>query len=427
MPDSPPSPDSETRGRNLFPGGVAGNRRLTASTGTLLHSLLWIQIASALFFAFETFNIVLPSGPWHTVIRPIHFFVGFLLAPLIVIKIGSTNYKFLLYYLRSRRYKEAGPPQLLARVLAPVLVGSVIVLFVSGWEMWSFTNAWGVVWIPVHVISAIIFTVALIAHIVLHAREAHREAAKDLSGVAADDAPGSTVPADEWRRGVIARRTLLAGGVGAGIALALSTAQWPFPKLAWLSPRQAGDGALDFPVMNYEGAGQHVDINRWRLVIDSDQDLVARPLSLSYTDLISLATEDHEYSVNCVTGWTATRRWTGVPLAKLLTMAGASQDFGHVQVRSTSGYHWDHHRENVLLAGSLLVTHVNGAPLNDDHGYPARLMIPGTVGLSNIKWVDRITVRRGAPEVYVAPNLTFDGSLPVSGKLLPKNPAGQRR
>jgi DMSO/TMAO reductase YedYZ molybdopterin-dependent catalytic subunit len=275
------------------------------------------------------------------------------------------------------------------------------------------------------VISSIVFTVALIAHIVLHVREAHEEAARDLAAAPPEDAADSLLP-EEWRRGVIARRTLLATGIGTGLALAVSTSQWPFPRLAWLSPRRAGDGALDFPVMNYEGGGQHVDIERWRLVVDSDQGLVARPLSLSYGDLMALTTEEHEYSIDCVTGWTTTRRWTGVPLSRLLAMAGTAKDFGHIQVRSTSGYHWDHHRDNVLLAGSLLVTHVNGVQLNDDHGYPARILIPGTVGQSNIKWVDGITVRRGAPEIYVAPNLTFNNSLPVSGKLLPKNPAGRR-
>ncbi|MCA1695392.1 MAG: molybdopterin-dependent oxidoreductase [Actinobacteria bacterium] len=410
--------------RSLTAGGVSGNRRLTAGTGTVMHTLLWVQIASAGFFALETFNVVLPSGPWHTVIRPVHFFVGFLLAPLIVIKIGSTNYKFVRYYLRDRRYRAAGAPGLFARALAPVLMGSVIVLFVSGWEMWSFTNAWEIAWIPVHVISAMVFTIALVAHVALHVREAHREAARDMAGAPPDDPAGS---GSEWHRGLIARRTLLAGGLGAGLALAVSTSQWPFARLAWLSPRQAGDGALDFPVMNYEGSMQHVDVERWRLRVDSDQGLVSRPLLLDYDELMRIATEEHEYPIDCVTGWTATRRWTGVPLSRLLAMAGASPDFGHIQVRSTSGYHWDHHRDNVLLAGSLLVTHVNGVPLDDNHGYPARILIPGTVGQSNIKWVDGITIRRGAPEIYVAPNLTFNSSLPVSGKLLPKNPAGQRR
>jgi len=178
--------------------------------------------------------------------------------------------------------------------------------------------------------------------------------------------------------------------------------------------------------MNYEGGAQVVDLSRWRLVVDGERDLVRSPLSLTYEDILKLPTEEHEFAIDCVTGWTAVRRWRGIPLARLLEAAGASDDFGHVLVRSTSGYHWSHHRSNVLLTGSLLVTHVNGVPLNDDHGFPARILIPGTIGQSNIKWVDRITVRRGAPEVYVAPNLKYDPSLPTSGKLLPKNPAGRR-
>ncbi|MGH7687316.1 MAG: molybdopterin-dependent oxidoreductase, partial [Candidatus Dormibacteria bacterium] len=179
--------------------------------------------------------------------------------------------------------------------------------------------------------------------------------------------------------------------------------------------------ALDFPVMNYEGGGQRVDASAWLLRVTGD---VAHPLELSEPDVLALATVEHTYALNCVTGWSATRTWRGVPVATLLSMAGANADWGHADVRSTSGYHWDHRRSDLMLAGALLCTHVNGVRLSDDHGYPLRLMIPGTVGESNIKWIDGIHVATGAPELYLGEHVDFSNPT-VTGPLQPQDPAGR--
>ena len=39
---------------------------------------------------------------------------------------------------------------------------------------------------------------------------------------------------------------------------------------------------------------------------------------------------------------------------------------------------------------SLLALTVNGATLSLDHGYPARVIVPGLPGVHNTKWVARI-------------------------------------
>ena len=42
-------------------------------------------------------------------------------------------------------------------------------------------------------------------------------------------------------------------------------------------------------------------------------------------------------------------------------------------------------REEVLLA-----YHMNGEPLQPQHGYPLRLIVPGWYGMTSVKWLDRI-------------------------------------
>jgi DMSO/TMAO reductase YedYZ molybdopterin-dependent catalytic subunit len=274
--------------------------------------------------------------------------------------------------------------------------------------MWSFRNDFGITWITVHDLSAFAFVAALVVHVVYHARAARRDAVADLRA-AAD--------------GAITRRALLAGGAIAGLTLAVGAAQWPSSTLSFLAPRRAGDAALDFPVMNYEGGAQRVDVVRWRLAVSGE---VATPLLLSMDEVNALPTEEHNYSIDCVTGWTATRTWRGVPVARLLDMAGIRDSATHVQVRSTSGYHWDHRLDSLRRSGALLVTHVDGVRLNDEHGYPLRLMLPGVTGQSNIKWVDGLIAGGGTPENYLGAHTTW-GNQPVSGYFLPRDPAGMRK
>lgn len=390
-------------------GGVIGNRRLTALFGVVLLVLLAIQVLSAVWFAFLSYNIATPGGPIFGLVRPVHFFVGFLLFPLIGVKLATVGYRFARYYTRNRAYHDAGPPRPLLRMIAPLLVLSTVVLFASGVEMWSFRNQFGIPWIAVHDVSAFTFVALLTVHVVAYTREAQREARADLQN------PGTD--------GAITRRALLTGGTVAGLTLAVGAAQWPSVALSFLAPLRAGAAALDFPVMNYEGGAQRVDVERWRLAIRGD---VARPLLLDIDAVMALPMEEHRYAVNCVTGWTATRTWRGVPVAHILEMAGMRDSVSHVQVRSTSGYHWDHHLDILRQSGALLVTHVDGVRLNDAHGYPLRLMIPGVTGQSNIKWVDGLIAGDGAAENYLGAHVEF-GNQPVSGYFLPRDPAGMRR
>src|SRR5215470_6960681 len=75
---------------------VVGNERLTALAGAVLLVLLLVDIAS--------------SASLHALL-PMHIFVGVLLAGPLVVKIGSTSYRFLRYYTGSPAYVRRGPPR----------------------------------------------------------------------------------------------------------------------------------------------------------------------------------------------------------------------------------------------------------------------------------------------------------------------------
>jgi hypothetical protein len=104
--------------RRLFAGGSAGNEQLTAIVATLLLVLLAAEAVRILGIG--------SLMTWHA-------FVGVLLIPVVGLKIVSTGWRMVRYYLRGEEYVRRGPPHLVLRVLvAPVLVLSTILVFTTG-------------------------------------------------------------------------------------------------------------------------------------------------------------------------------------------------------------------------------------------------------------------------------------------------------
>ena len=98
-----------------------GNDRLTAAVGVLLLAPILVELATILLGV-------------HTFMS-LHVFVGLALIPPVLLKLGSTGWRFLRYYTHSRAYVAHGPPSLAMRLLAPLLVAATVVLFGSGVAM----------------------------------------------------------------------------------------------------------------------------------------------------------------------------------------------------------------------------------------------------------------------------------------------------
>jgi hypothetical protein len=99
------------------PDPTAGNERLTATTAVLLLVLL----------AAEGLTILS--------IRPLlsaHIVIGLLLVPPVALKLLSTGYRFLRYYTGDPSYVVKGPPHILMRVLAPLLVLTTLTVLGTG-------------------------------------------------------------------------------------------------------------------------------------------------------------------------------------------------------------------------------------------------------------------------------------------------------
>ena len=61
-----------------------------------------------------------------------HVFIGMLLVPPVLLKMGSTPWKFARYYLGTPAYRQKGPPLLALRLLGPFVVVLTLAVFASG-------------------------------------------------------------------------------------------------------------------------------------------------------------------------------------------------------------------------------------------------------------------------------------------------------
>jgi hypothetical protein len=170
-------------------GGTDGNERLTATTGMILIALLAIE--GVTLFTLSS-------------LLSLHIFIGVVLIPPVLLKLGSTGYRFMRYYTGKAAYVRKGPPPLYLRALGPIVVLSTGVLLASGVALLAMGRGDSFVR-TLHTLSFIVFFAATSLHVLGHLWH--------LPSLAAAD----------WRRrarlpGRSARNTLLLASLIAGLA-----------------------------------------------------------------------------------------------------------------------------------------------------------------------------------------------------------------
>jgi hypothetical protein len=227
------------RRRGIDGAGAEGNERLTAMTGAVLLVL----------FAAEGITIL----SVHKLLT-LHFFVGMLLAGPVLLKIGSTGYRFARYYTGAAPYVRKGPPAPLLRLLGPVVVLTSCGVIGSGVAL-AFAGPGNGPWLVAHKALFVLWFGAMTIHVLAYAprlarmawhivagdREraaagSHGDAAAGSRGDAAAGSHGHAAPDGRWRaaagetdhgtavvEGASARWLLLAAALAVGLILAVLT------------------------------------------------------------------------------------------------------------------------------------------------------------------------------------------------------------
>ena len=138
-----------------------------------------------------------------------------------------------------------------------------------------------------------------------------------------------------------------------------------------------------------------VDAATWSLRVHG---LVDRELTLTYNQLLAMPLVERYVTIACVSNPVGGRlvgnaKWTGVRLTSVLEQAGVQPGATQLVGRSFDGWTAGFPTDHLRGAGSeaLIAVAMNGVPLPPQHGFPARLIVPGLYGyVSATKWITEI-------------------------------------
>lgn len=151
----------------------------------------------------------------------------------------------------------------------------------------------------------------------------------------------------------------------------------------------------------------------WQLKVGG---LVSRPLSLTLDDIKKRPATTIAVTMECAGNGRAhasprpvgqpwlleaigTAEWTGTPLRGILEEAGLAKEAVEILFtgldRGVQGGELQYYQRSLSIdeatrPEALLAYEMNGRPLEPQHGYPLRLLVPGWYGMASVKWLDRI-------------------------------------
>ena len=139
-----------------------------------------------------------------------------------------------------------------------------------------------------------------------------------------------------------------------------------------------------FPVLHY-GSVPRTELRTWDFKV---WGLVDSPFKVTWDEFKALPRRTVQTDIHCVTRWSKLGTvWEGVPIRAILAAAQLKPGAMFVLAHSEQGY-----TANLPLAvlddeDVLLADTFNGEPLEPEHGYPLRLLVPKRYFWKSAKWL----------------------------------------
>jgi DMSO/TMAO reductase YedYZ molybdopterin-dependent catalytic subunit len=143
----------------------------------------------------------------------------------------------------------------------------------------------------------------------------------------------------------------------------------------------------DFPVLS-AGPTPHTPLQEWSFTI---RGAVEEPVSWRWEEFVALPSETITTDIHCVTKWSKLHTsWKGVSVDTLLE--GVLSEAQYLTAWSDGGYTTNLALEDVTDRRAWVAYEFGGAPLEPEHGGPARMLIPHLYFWKSAKWVRGLTL-----------------------------------
>ncbi len=148
----------------------------------------------------------------------------------------------------------------------------------------------------------------------------------------------------------------------------------------------------DFYHVSKNISDPRVSADGWSLRVTG---LVDQELDFTLDDLVARATTRKITTLCCISNelngdLIGTAEWQGFPLRDLLNEAGVQPDAIDIKLSAEDDYADSIPVARGMDPDTIIVVGMNGEPLPPDHGFPARLIVPGIYGMKNLKWLREI-------------------------------------
>ena len=140
-----------------------------------------------------------------------------------------------------------------------------------------------------------------------------------------------------------------------------------------------------FPVLHFGRVPEYPDLARWDLRVFGD---VETPFTLNWTEFRQLPVAETTLDIHCVTRWSKLdTTWKGVSMTHIAEVAQPRSSARFVIFHAEYGYTSNVPIEIALDPAALLAWNFDGKPLEADHGYPLRAIVPGRYFRKSAKWL----------------------------------------
>ena len=139
-----------------------------------------------------------------------------------------------------------------------------------------------------------------------------------------------------------------------------------------------------WPVLHYGGVPP-IDLATWKFSVVG---LVEEEVHFTWDEFMALPQTTLRSDIHCVTHWSKfDNDWAGVKFTDIVAKLKVKPEAKHVMLHSYGGY-----TTNVSLAelmdDDVLFAHQhNGQPLEKEHGWPLRMVVPKLYFWKSAKWV----------------------------------------
>jgi DMSO/TMAO reductase YedYZ molybdopterin-dependent catalytic subunit len=167
------------------------------------------------------------------------------------------------------------------------------------------------------------------------------------------------------------------------------------------------------------GRVPNVDPAIWSLTIGG---MVSTAQVLAYDDLLALPAVEIPYTLACIGNPPGGARigtaiWRGAALTGFFERVGLSEQAAYARVYGLDGYAVSLSMERLQKA--FIAYEMNGGALPIEHGFPARLVVPGLYGYKMPKWLDRIVfTESSAGNVWEAHGWSRDGIVQTTSTIV---------